>query len=78
MSTKQLISIENYIENPKETSLINSPRSLYSMINLGLTNADIIYISFKYFLNNNYDIIRFPKNIQKKDMIFMKKFAKKK
>ena len=78
MSTKQLISIENYIENPKETSLINSPRSLCSMINLGLTNADIIYISFKYFLNNNYDIIRFPKNIQKKRYDFYEEIRQKK
>lgn len=46
MSTKQLISIENYIENPKETSLINSPRSLYSMINLILTIQMIIILIF--------------------------------
>jgi len=78
MSSKNVISIENYIENPKETSLINSPRSLYSMLNLGLTNADIIYISFKYFKNNNYDIIRFPKNIQKKRYDFYEEIRQKK
>ena len=48
---------------------MNSPRSLEACRILGILPESLYYIDFKTYVQNNPEIIRYPKDIQKKDLI---------
>lgn len=58
------ISIFHYLQNPYINKKIESPRSIKSMDELGLSMDDIYFLNFNQFLEKFQDYRKFDKNIQ--------------
>jgi hypothetical protein len=60
----EVISILNYFQNPKINKLIDSPKTLKAMKDLGYAMEDIYYLTFNEFLDQFQEFRRFSLDIQ--------------
>ena len=72
------ISILHYLENPNNNYIIESPRSIYAMTQLGFIMDDIVFLSFPDYINNNPTFRSLPKEMQIKRYYFSEQYRKEK